>query len=114
MSELVTQSGAQEQQEPKRDTHLRGAYRRLYHRCDSRGSAPRPRRQGCAAQDKDSLKSPSRTAFSEFIAYEKWAVVSSTRTDEVLKVIVANPAMIEACKAGTPGSGQPLNPYQKR
>jgi hypothetical protein len=49
MSELVTQSGAQEQQERKRDTHLRGAYRRLYHRCDSRGSAHRPRRQGCAA-----------------------------------------------------------------
>ena len=49
MSELVTQSGAQEQQERKRDKHLRGAYRRLYHRCESRGSAPRPRRLGCAA-----------------------------------------------------------------
>jgi hypothetical protein len=32
----------------------------------------------------------------------------------VLKVIVANPAMIKAYKAGTPGSGQPLHRYQKR
>jgi hypothetical protein len=35
-------------------------------------------------------------------------VVSSTRTDEVLKVIVANPTMIEAYKAGVPGNGQPF------
>jgi hypothetical protein len=33
-------------------------------------------------------------------------VVSSARTDEVLKVIVANPTMIEAYKAGIPGNGQ--------
>jgi hypothetical protein len=35
-------------------------------------------------------------------------VVSSARTDEVLKVIVANPTMIEAYKAGVPGNGQPF------
>jgi len=35
-------------------------------------------------------------------------VVSSARTDEVLKVIVANPIMIEAYKAGVPGNGQPF------
>ena len=35
-----------------------------------------------------------------------WAVVSSARTDEVLKVIVANPIMIKAYKAGIPGNGQ--------
>jgi hypothetical protein len=35
-------------------------------------------------------------------------VVSSARTDEVLKVIVANPTMIEAYKAGIPGKGQPF------
>jgi hypothetical protein len=35
-------------------------------------------------------------------------LVSSARTDEVLKVIVANPTMIEAFKAGVPGSGQPF------
>src|SRR6478736_3816106 len=60
------------------------------------------------AQDKYSLKSPSGIAFSDFNGYEDWAVVSSARTDEVLKVIVANPTMIKAYKAGIPGNGQPF------
>ena len=60
------------------------------------------------AQDKYSLKSPSGIAFSDFKGYEDWAVVSSARTDEVLKVIVANPAMIKAYKAGVPGNGKPF------
>jgi hypothetical protein len=59
-----------------------------------------------SAQDKYVLKSPSGIAFSDFRGYEDWAVVSSARTDEVLKVIVANPTMIEAYKAGIPGNGQ--------
>jgi Cytochrome P460 len=58
------------------------------------------------AQDKYSLKSPSGIAFSDFRGYEDWAVVSSARTDEVLKVIVANPKMINAYKTGVPGNGQ--------
>jgi hypothetical protein len=43
-------------------------------------------------QDKDkySLRSPSGIAFSDFRGYEDWSVVSSARTEEVLKVIVAN------------------------
>src|ERR1700716_1504381 len=57
------------------------------------------------AQDKYALKTPSGIAFSDFKGYEDWAVVSSARTDEVLKVIVANPAMIAAYKAGIPGNG---------
>jgi hypothetical protein len=60
------------------------------------------------AQDKYSLKSPGAIAFSDFKGYEDWATVSSARTDEVLKVIVANPAMVKAYKAGTPGNGQPF------
>jgi hypothetical protein len=60
------------------------------------------------AQDKYSLKSPGGIAFSDFRGYEDWPVVSSARTDEVLKVIVANPAMITAYKAGVPGNGQPF------
>jgi hypothetical protein len=54
------------------------------------------------AQDKYSLKSPDGVAFSDFKGYEDWVVVSSARTDEVLKVIVANPTMIKAYKAGKP------------
>jgi len=57
-------------------------------------------------KDKYSLKSPSGIAFSDFKGYEDWAVVSSARTDEVLKVIVANPEMIKAYKSGIPGNGQ--------
>jgi Cytochrome P460 len=60
------------------------------------------------AQDKYSLKSPSGIAFSDFMGYEDWAVVSSARTDEVLKVIVGNPIMIKAYKAGVPGNAQPF------
>jgi hypothetical protein len=56
--------------------------------------------------DKYSLKSPSGIAFSDFRGYEDWSVVSSARTDEVLKVIVANPAMITAYKTGIPGNGK--------
>jgi hypothetical protein len=61
-------------------------------------------------QDKGkySLTSPGGIAFSDFRGYEDWSVVSSARTDEVLKVIVANPAMINAYKAGVPGNAQPF------
>ena len=61
-----------------------------------------------SAQDKYSLKTPSGVAFSDFRGYEDWQVVSSAQTDEVLKVIVANPTMIKAYKAGVPGNGQPF------
>jgi len=58
--------------------------------------------------EKYSLKSPGGIAFSDFRGYEDWSVVSCARTDEVLKVIVANPTMIDAYKAGVPGNGQPF------
>ncbi|HJW45515.1 MAG TPA: cytochrome P460 family protein [Lysobacter sp.] len=61
-----------------------------------------------AKQDKYALKSPSGISFSEFRGYEDWAVVSSARTDEVLKVIVANPTMIKAYKSGIPANGKPF------
>src|SRR5438094_10662600 len=61
-----------------------------------------------AAQDKYSLKTSSGVAFSDFSGYEDWQVVSSARTDEVLKVIVANPTMIDAYRVGVPGNGKPF------
>jgi len=60
------------------------------------------------AQDKYLLKSPSGIAFSDFRGYEDWSVVSSAHTDDVLKVIVANPIMINAYKSGIPGNGKPF------
>ena len=58
------------------------------------------------AQDKYSLKSPGGLAFSDFRGYEDWSLVSSARDQTVLKVIVANPTMIKAYKAGVPDNGQ--------
>src|ERR1700728_397835 len=55
---------------------------------------------------KYSLISPGGIAFSDFRGYEDWPAVSSARTDEVLKVIVVNEAMIRAYKAGVPGNGK--------
>ena len=71
------------------------------------GAAARLRAQGLD-NDKYSLRSPGGIAFSDFKGYEDWSVVSSARTEDVLKVIVANPAMIGAYKVGTPGNGQPF------
>ena len=59
-------------------------------------------------QDKYSLISPGGIAFSDFKGYEDWPVASSARQDDILKVIVANPKMIAAYKAGIPGNGQPF------
>jgi len=59
-------------------------------------------------QDKYSLKSPGGIAFSDFKGYENWAAASSARTDQVLKVIVANPTMVDAYKSGIPGNGRPF------
>lgn len=61
-----------------------------------------------AASDKYTLVSPSGIAFADFRGYEDWSVVSTARTDEVLKVIVANPTMIRAYKSGIPGNGKPF------
>jgi hypothetical protein len=58
------------------------------------------------AQEKYTLQSPGGISFSDFRGYEDWAVVSSARTDQILKVIVANPAMIKAFKTGVPGNGR--------
>jgi len=58
--------------------------------------------------DKYSAQVPNGLSLSEFRGYEGWEVVSVARTDEVLKVIVANPVMIEAYKSGVPGNGKPF------
>jgi hypothetical protein len=107
MSELGTESVAQEQQEQEIET--RNAVERIAgFTIVATAVAVLAVLVATAvyAQDKYSLKSPSGIAFSDFRGYEDWAVVSSARTDEVLKVIVANPTMIQSYKAGVPGNGQ--------
>jgi len=60
------------------------------------------------AQDKYALVSPGGIKFADFKGYEDWTVVSSAHQDDVLKVIVANPAMIQAYRSGIPGNGKPF------
>ena len=110
MSELVTKSVAEEQLEQKIET--RTAVERIAGFTVGVAAAVAVLAVLVAtavyAQDKYSLKSPSGIAFSDFKGYEDWAVVSSARTDEVFKVIVANRTMINAYRAGVPGNGQPF------
>ena len=61
-----------------------------------------------SAQDKYTVQVPKGLAFSDFREYEDWRVVSVAQTEEVLKVIVANPTMIDAYRAGIPGNGKPF------
>jgi hypothetical protein len=85
MSELVTNSVAQEQQEQRIGTRT-AVERLLGFTMVAAAVAVLAVLVATAiyAQDKYSLKSPSGIAFSDFRGYEDWAVVSSARTDEVL------------------------------
>jgi len=61
-----------------------------------------------AAQDKYTLQVPGGLAFSEFKGYEDWQAVSVSQTDHAFALILANPVMIEAYRAGSPGNGKPF------
>src|SRR6201989_3230097 len=59
-----------------------------------------------SAQDKYTVQVPNGLAFSEFRGFEDWATVAVSVTDDLIEVIVANPLMIEAYRAGAPGNGK--------
>jgi hypothetical protein len=59
-----------------------------------------------AAQDKYTARLPGGVVFSDFRGYENWQLVSVSQTDDRLKVMLANPAMIAAYQAGAPGNGK--------
>jgi hypothetical protein len=61
-----------------------------------------------SAQDKYTLQVPNGLAFSDFRGYEDWQVVAVSQTEDLLKVMVANPVMIDAYKAGIPLNGKPF------
>src|SRR5215469_2510477 len=61
-----------------------------------------------AAQDKYTVKVPNGLAFSEFRGYEDWQDVAVSQTEDGIKVIVANPAMINAYRDGIPDNGKPF------
>jgi Cytochrome P460 len=57
---------------------------------------------------KYALKVPNGLAFSEFEGYERWQTISVSHNGDLLAVILGNPSMIAAYKAGIPGNGQPF------
>ena len=61
-----------------------------------------------AAEEKYAVKVPGGLAFSEFRGYEAWQTISISRTEKVVGVILGNPAMIDAYRAGIPGNGKPF------
>jgi len=61
-----------------------------------------------SAQDRYTLKVPNGLAFSEFRGYEGWQTISISYNGGLLAVILGNPAMIDAYKAGVPASGKPF------
>jgi cytochrome P460 len=61
-----------------------------------------------AQQDKYTVQVPNGLKFSDFRGYENWQVVAVSQTDDLLKVMVANPMMMDAYRAGVPGNGKPF------
>jgi Cytochrome P460 len=59
------------------------------------------------ASNKDTVAVPNGLAFSEFKGYEDWQVISVSHQG-LMAVILGNPAMINAYKAGSPGNGKPF------
>jgi hypothetical protein len=58
--------------------------------------------------DKYTLSVPGGLAFAEFRGYESWETISVSHNGPLLAVILGNPAMISAYKAGIPGNGKPF------
>src|SRR5215471_12423818 len=61
-----------------------------------------------AAQDKYSVRVPNGLAFSEFRGFEDWPTIAVSQTGNLIEVILGNPAIIAAYKAGIPGNGKPF------
>jgi len=61
-----------------------------------------------STQDKYTLKVPNGLAFSEFRGYEDWQTVSISHNGDKMALILANPVMINAYRAGAPGNGKPF------
>ena len=64
-------------------------------------------RTATSAQDKYSLAVPGGLSFGDFRGYETWQAIGVSHGG-LLAVILGNPAMIGAYKAGIPGNGQPF------
>ena len=63
---------------------------------------------GVSAQDKYAVKVPGGLAFSEFRGYEGWQAISISEDGGLFALILANPVMVDAYRAGVPGNGKPF------
>jgi hypothetical protein len=64
-----------------------------------------------AAQDnRYTLKVPNGLPFSDFKGYDDWQAVGPSHTDaaNVIRLILANPVMMKAYRAGIPANGKPF------
>lgn len=63
-----------------------------------------------SAQEKDkyAVNVPGGLGFSDFKGYESWQTISVSHNDQVIAVILGNPAMIQAFQSGIPGNGKPF------
>ena len=61
-----------------------------------------------AGPDKNSVKVPGGLGFAEFKGYETWETVAVSHNGKAIAVILGNPAMISAFKAGIPDNGKPV------
>jgi hypothetical protein len=61
-----------------------------------------------APQDKYTLRVPGGLGFAEFRGYESWEVVAVSTNATATAVIVGNPVMIAAYRAGIPANGKPV------
>jgi hypothetical protein len=61
-----------------------------------------------SAQDKYAVTVPGGLAMAEFRGYETWQTIAISHNDTVMAVILGNPAMIDAYKAGIPANGKPF------
>jgi|SRR5580704_6098740 hypothetical protein len=61
-----------------------------------------------AAQEKYAAKVPDGLSVSEFRGYGSWQYVAASVTDDRVKIIAGNPAMIAAYKDGFPANGKPV------
>ena len=61
-----------------------------------------------SAQDRYTVRVPDGLAFSEFRGYEDWQVIAVSQTGDLLVLILGNPKIIAAYKAGVPGNGKPF------
>jgi len=58
------------------------------------------------AQDKYTLQIPQGLEFSDFRGYEDWQDVSVSQTKTGMKLIAANPIMMDAFRSGLPARGK--------